>query len=112
MLLKKAMDVETLLTGIKWEIIETIAKQPSSPTELAKKLNTSVANISQQLRLLQTAGLINKKKISQLKPGKPRAQFSLADDFCMIISFSQDLVKKKLIRLTTEQKKVIKKWVE
>jgi len=105
------MDIETLLTGVKWEIIEIIAKQPSSPSELAKKLNTTVANISQQLRLLQTAGLVKRKKISQLKPGKPRTQFSLADDFCIIISISPGLAKKKLIKLTPDQKKSIQKWL-
>jgi predicted transcriptional regulator len=106
------MDVETLLTGVKWEIIEILAKKPSSPTELAEKLNTTVANISQQLRLLQTAGLTKRKRISQLKPGKPRTQFSLADDYALIISISPDFAKKKLIKLTPEQKKAVQKWLE
>ena len=106
------MDVETLLTGIKWEIIEIISKQPSSPSDLAKRLNTTIANISQQLRLLQTAGLVKRKKISQLKPGKPRTQFSLADDYCVIISISPDFAKKKLIKIKPDQKKVIKKWLD
>jgi len=104
------MDLETLLTGIKWEIIEEISKNPCSPSELAKKLNTTVANISQQLRLLQTAGLTKRKKISQLKPGKPRTQFSLADDFAVVIVAAPGLTRKKLIRLDAEQKKTLKKW--
>ena len=112
MLSKTAMDPETLLTGTKWEIIEEISKKPASPSELAKKLNTTIANISQQLRLLQTAGLTKRKKISQLKPGKPRTQFSIADDFAIIIVASPDYAKKKLIKLTPEQKKTMKKWLE
>ena len=106
------MDVETLLTGIKWEIIEIISKKPSSPTELAEKINTTVANVSQQLRLLQTAGLTKRKRISQLKPGKPRTQFSLADDYAIIITVASNFTKKKLIKLTSDQKTTLKKWLE
>ena len=49
------MDLETLLTSTKWDILEMIAKKPMSPIELSKILNTTIANISQQLRLLQKA---------------------------------------------------------
>jgi len=101
-----------LILGGPGSSIEILAKQPSSPTELAKKLNTTVANVSQQLRLLQTAGLTKRKRISQLKPGKPRTQFSLSDDYALIIIISPDFAKKKLIRLTSEQKKAVKKWLE
>ena len=56
------MDLETLLTNTKWEIIELLSKESLSPLELSKKLNTTIANISQQLRLLETANLIKKQK--------------------------------------------------
>jgi len=106
------MDIETLLTGSKWAIIELLAKTPSSPLELAKKLNTTIANISQQLRLLQAAGLIKKQRTSEVKPGKPRMMFSLSDDFCFIIVISKDLTKKKLIRLDTKKKSILDEWTK
>ena len=56
------MEVETLLTGTKWQIIEQLAKKKQSPLELAEKLNTTIANISQQLRLLELSNLVKKKK--------------------------------------------------
>ena len=36
------MDIETLLVGTKWEIIELISKESLSPSELSKKLNKAI----------------------------------------------------------------------
>jgi len=102
------MDLETLLTGTKWEIIEHLSKKPLSPSELAERLNTTIANISQQLRLLQTAGLIKKKRTGSGKPGKPRMLFSLAEDYAFITIFSKGYAKKKLIKISNKQKQSLK----
>ena len=106
------MELETLLTGSKWEILELLAKEKLSPIELAKKLNTTVANISGQLRLLQTAGLVKREKTGSAGAGKPRTLFSLADDYGFIIVFSKDFAKKKLLKLTKEQKEQLKRWLK
>ena len=107
------MELETLLTGTKWEIIEILATNPCSPSELAEKLNTTIANISQQLRLLQTAGLIKKQKTGSgkqgvRKPGKPRMLFSLSEDFAFITIMSKGLAKKRLVRINSKQKEGLK----
>lgn len=106
------MEVETLLTGTKWEIIQKISSKPASPLELAKELNTTVANISQQLRLLHTAGLIKKEKTRTAMPGKPRVLFSLSDDFAFVSVFSEGFAKKKMIKITKQQKEVLKQLVK
>ncbi len=106
------MDLETLLTGSKWEIIELLAKEKLSPIELAKRLNTTIANISSQLRLLQAAGLVQKEKTGSAGAGKPRTLFSLSDNYGFIIVFSKDFAKKKLLRLTKEQKEILKRWLK
>lgn len=106
------MGLETLLTGTKWEIIELLAKESLSPLELAKRLNTTIANISQQSRLLQTAGLIKKQKTFTQKPGKPRTLFSLSDDFGFIIIFSKNFAQKKLVKLTEKQKQILKQMLK
>ncbi len=106
------MELETLLTGSKWEIIELLAKEKLSPIELAKRLNTTVANISGQLRLLQTAGLVKKEKTGSAGAGKPRVLFSLSEDYGFVIVFSKDFAKKKLLRLTKEQKEQLKRWLK
>jgi DNA-binding transcriptional regulator GbsR (MarR family) len=102
------MDLETLLTGTKWEIIELLSKESLSPLELARRLNTTIANISQQLRLLQTADLIKKKRTGSGKPGKPRMLFSLSDDYALILVFSKGYAKKKLVRISDKQKQMLK----
>ena len=106
------MDLETLLTGTKWEIIELLADKPFSPLELAKKLNTSIANISQQLRLLQTADLVKKERTGSGKPGKPRMLFSLSNNYSFITIFSDGFAKKKLIKITKKQKEVLKQLIK
>ena len=102
------MELETLLTGTKWEILELLSKEKLSPLDLANKLNTTIANISQQLRLLETANLIKKEKTGQIKPGKPRTLYSLAEDYAFITILSKGLAKKKLIKINQNQKGVLK----
>ena len=101
------MEIETLLTGSKWEIIELLSIKPSSPSEISEKLETTIANISQQLRLLETAGLINKKRTHSAKPGKPRMLFSLSDDFAFITIIAKGKAQKKLIKISQKQKEVL-----
>ena len=101
------MDAATLLTGTKWDMIELLSKQELSPMELAKKLSTTVANISQQLRLLYTAGLVKKQRAPTAKPGKPRVLFSIAEDYCFIMLFTKGSAKKKLLKVTPEHKRIL-----
>ena len=102
------MEYETLLTGTKWNILELLAKQDTSPQELANNINTTIANISQQLRLLETAGFVNKKRTGTAKPGKPRVLFSLSDDYRMIILFTKGYARKKLVKVSKEQRRALR----
>ncbi len=102
------MDIETLFTSSKWEIIEKLAEKSYSPLELSKILNTTMANISQQLRLLEALNLVKKQKVSNRDKGKPRALYSLSGDYVYIISFMQGSAQKKLIPLNQQTKAIIK----
>ena len=53
-----------MFTEQKWNILQCLSKDKFSPIQLAEKLNTTMANISQQLRLLEAANLVKKEKIS------------------------------------------------
>jgi len=106
------MELETLLIGTKWEIIEILSTKPTSPIQFAEKLNTTIANISQQLRLLQTAGLVKKQKTGSGLPGKPRTLFSLSDNYAFITVFSQGFAKKKLITISKKEKEELKKLIK
>lgn len=59
------MDVEQLLTGSRWEVLERLARRPHSTTELGNALKTSTANASQLLRQLELAGLVERTRTSK-----------------------------------------------
>jgi hypothetical protein len=101
------MELETLFTSSKWEIIKRISHEKESPLQIAQKLNTTIANISQQLRLLEMSGLIKKEKLSNRASGKPRMLFSLKQDFAYLITCTKEGVGKKLISLDLYQKVIL-----
>jgi DNA-binding transcriptional regulator GbsR (MarR family) len=103
------MELETLLTGSKWQIIKQLTKNKQSPLELAEKLNTTIANISQQLRLLELGNIVKKEKTGAAGIGKPRTLFSLKQEFVYIIIASDKKAEKKLIELTKKGKDLLKK---
>ena len=75
------MELEPMFTEQKWNILKCLSEEKYSPLQLAEKLDTTMANISQQLRLLEAANLVKKKKIKNRDKGKPRTLFSLTDDY-------------------------------
>ena len=104
------MEQETLFTASKWDILTALAEHSRSPVELANNLNTSVANISQQLRLLEMAGLVKSKRISNRDKGLPRVQYSLAGNQSYLIATAQEFVGKKFLKLTERNKVVMRIW--
>ncbi|MBN1157160.1 helix-turn-helix transcriptional regulator [Candidatus Woesearchaeota archaeon] len=104
------MDIESLFTSGKWEIIKELAKEKYSPIELAQKYNTTIGNICQQLRLLEAYGLITKEKVSNRDKGKPRALFSLTKDSLYLVSAMNDFAEKKLIEATDYHKIITRIW--
>jgi len=104
------MEQETLFTASKWEILKILSSGSKCPLELAKLSNTSVANISQQLRLLEMAGLVHSKRISNRDKGQPRLLYSLAGNHSFLISSSQDFVEKKFLKLSDYNKIILRIW--
>lgn len=104
------MEQENLFTASKWDILKLLAEQERSPIELARVANTSVANISQQLRLLEMAGLVRSKRIANRDKGLPRVLYSLAGNFSYLIATTQDFVDKKMLSLSTYNKVILRIW--
>jgi predicted transcriptional regulator len=104
------MEQETLFTASKWEILKILASGPKSPLQLAKLSNTSVANISQQLRLLEMAGLVQSKRVSNRDKGQPRLLYSLVGNHSFLIASSTDFVEKKFFKLSDYNKIILKIW--
>ena len=61
------MELETLFTEQKWNILKSLSEGKFSPLQLANRSNTTIANISQQLRLLEAAELVKKEKIKNIR---------------------------------------------
>ena len=61
------MEVDVFLGNQRWKILEFLAHKPSSPSEVSKHIKTSVAYVSQQLKLLEVAGLIVKEKTGSVE---------------------------------------------
>lgn len=82
----------------KWNILSELSKAPKSPIELSKIFNTTVANISQQLRLMEALGIVAKTKISNSKKGKPRTQYFIKDDIYYMVRLGKNFATKKSIK--------------
>ncbi len=104
------MEQETLFTASKWDILKILSSGSKSPLQLAKMSNTSVANISQQLRLLEMAGLVQSKRISNRDKGQPRLLYSLAGNHSFLIASTRDFVDKKFHKLSEYNKIILKIW--
>lgn len=104
------MELESLFTSSKWMILKEISRHSQSPLQLAEKLNTSIANISQQLRLLEAAGIVKKQRVPERARGKPRVMFSLVDDFGYLIAATDGFAEKRLLSLSEYHKFVLRVW--
>jgi DNA-binding transcriptional ArsR family regulator len=104
------MEHETLFTATKWDILKFLERGPKSPIEISKGLGSSLANISQQLRLLEMAGLVKTRRITNRDKDKPRVLYSLAGNLSYLISTSDDFVDKRLFDLSDRNKVVLRIW--
>ena len=104
------MELDTFLASPRWEILQTVVAKPSSPMEIAEKLNITISYVSQQLKLLEAAGLVKKEKTGAFEKGKPRNLFSLSNEALYIIPLTKGLNKKKLFSLTEYHKIILRIW--
>jgi predicted transcriptional regulator len=104
------MEQETLFTSSKWDILKCLEAGKKSPLDLAKETNTSVANISQQLRLLELAGFVKSERISNRDKGLPRILYSVSDNHSYIVASTPGFVDKKFLTLQDYQKCTLRIW--
>lgn len=105
------MRFDVFLSSPRWEILQILAKKPSSPIELAEELSTTVSYMSQQLKILDAANLVTKIKTGAAEKGKPRSVFSLAEEFVYLVNLTKPLAEKKLLRATEYHKRILKIWL-
>jgi len=104
------IELANMFTEQKWNILKSLSMKSYSPLQLAKLSNTSIANISQQLRLLEAASLVKKEKISNRDKGKPRTLFSLSDDYAYLVSTMNNFANKRLLKLTEHHETILRIW--
>ncbi|MFH1182246.1 MAG: winged helix-turn-helix domain-containing protein [Candidatus Woesearchaeota archaeon] len=102
------MELAPMFMEQRWNILQHLSRQSLSPLQLAGVTNTTIANISQQLRLLEAADLVKKTKIPNRDKGQPRTLFSLTDDYAYIVSLMDNFAQKKLVKLNAGQKSLLK----
>lgn len=105
------MDFDNFLASPRWEILKLISEKPSSPVEISGALSTTVSYVSQQLKLLEIAGIVKKQRTGSVEKGKPRTLFSISNEFAYIVALTDNYSGKKLIVLNENQKTIIKIWM-
>lgn len=105
------MDFDLFFSSPRWKVLEVISNRPSSPLEISKKLNTSVAYISQQLKLLEAANLVKKEKTGSSEKGKPRNIYSLAKEILPLTVLMNKLPRRKVIELDDHHKIILRIWL-
>jgi len=105
------MDFDLFFSSPRWRILEIIAKKPSSPLEISSRLKTSVAYVSQQLKLLEAADLVHKEKTGQAEKGKPRNIYSISREILHLTSLMHNLPLKKVVYLTDYHKLILRIWL-
>jgi predicted transcriptional regulator len=104
------MDVDLLTAKAKWAVLEKIAKSEVSPLEVAKELNTSAANISTQLRYLELADIVKKRRVSNAQAGKPRMLYSLKKNVMLIMAASNNLHMRQLVEMDSQKETILRIW--
>lgn len=104
------MELDSFFGTPKWRILELLAEKSLSPSELSLNLGTSIAYVSQQLKLLEVAGLIIKQKTSNALKGKPRSLYSLSREILSLAVLTNGWSSKKVVNLTNHHKTILRIW--
>lgn len=105
------MELETIFLDSKWLILTELSHRKLSPTELAKKTGTTIANISTQLRLLEALDFVKSERLSNVGKGQPRKLFSLKKEFAYVVLCTNTVAGKKLFKINDEEKYFFSVWM-
>ncbi len=92
------MELELFFSNSKWEILVELSKEAKSPLELSAIFKTSVANISQQLRLMEAAGVIGKTKTTNFEKGKPRTLYHVKEEILYVVRLGKNVASKQVLK--------------
>lgn len=104
------MEQETLYAAAKWDMLKALESSSKSPLELAERSSTSVSNVSQSLRFLELAGIVQSERISNRDKGQPRVSYSIKGNSAYLIVTAKNFVEKKQVALDDYKKAVLRIW--
>lgn len=105
------MEFDNFLLEPRWKILEIIANNPSSPVKISEAIGTSVAYVSQQLKLLEAAKIVSRKRTKASDKGQPRIIYSISQDVFHITALMDKFPRKRKMSPTEKQKIVLKIWM-
>lgn len=94
------------IAGSKWQILKILSKNPQTPKQLADKLGSTIANVSQQLKLLEAYGFLKKVRADKGPNGRKtsdlRVMYSLVKGKTWLTHISPRNVKNKELKMSVE----------
>jgi len=104
------MDYNSFLGEKRWEILKIIVGGDASPIKISEKLRTTVSYVSQQLKLLEVAGLVSKVRTGLAEKGKPRNIYSVNKEFMDFTLLEKGFAVKKQLSVDYHKKAILKIW--
>lgn len=104
------MRFEQLLGNAKWEILATVAENDASATEIARAAKMSLANVSQQAKLLEAYGLLTIRKEERTTLGKPKLIYRLGKELAHIAMARRGFAGQRTIALDPFHTAVLNIW--
>ncbi|MFP4568207.1 MAG: MarR family transcriptional regulator [Candidatus Woesearchaeota archaeon] len=95
------MRPEFELTETKWALLKELERGPLSPKELATLTDTSIANTSQQLKLLEAQGFLKRVKNKGVKAREirdVRILYSISKPKILLTKISKDFVNRQEVK--------------
>ena len=95
-----------------WLILDELSHKNQTPTDIAKKLEMSGANIDKFLELLEEVGIVKKVRKIKKGPGRPFTEYGLGNGPIFIVDFSngKKCVLQNNEELSKEINVIIKKY--
>lgn len=106
----RIMELDSFLASPRWDILKIIIDKPSAPMDISEQLGTTTSFVSQQLKLLEAAGIVKKQKTGAFEKGKPRSLFSISEESVYLIPLAKNISEKKLLPLSKEHKIILNIW--
>ncbi len=92
----------------KKEILQKLAEQAWTPTDLAEELDKSRNTVYNHLEDLHSQGVLTKKQVAAKT--RPKTEYSIGDGFMQYLAVLPGQYTEKSLKLTPEKQAVLRVW--